>query len=63
MDFSNDQVSKGGDFGVGIVIETITDGKEHDVAVKDIVAHGSADREGTVEKGVRRRGFIVVAVH
>jgi hypothetical protein len=45
--------SSSADFGVGIVIETITDGKEHDVAVKDIIAHGSADRDGTVEKGDR----------
>ena len=29
LDLINEPASKGADFGVGIVIETITDGKEH----------------------------------
>jgi hypothetical protein len=50
-DFDFDDATLDGDFGVGLIIETIVDGSEVSVSVKDVVAHGSADRDGRVQKG------------
>eukprot|EP00277_Geminigera_cryophila_P039855 CAMPEP_0173100998 /NCGR_PEP_ID=MMETSP1102-20130122/36558_1 /TAXON_ID=49646 /ORGANISM="Geminigera sp., Strain Caron Lab Isolate" /LENGTH=752 /DNA_ID=CAMNT_0013994589 /DNA_START=27 /DNA_END=2285 /DNA_ORIENTATION=- len=51
VDFDFDQATLGGDFGVGLVIETRVVGDHVDVSVKDLVAHGSADKDGRVEIG------------
>jgi hypothetical protein len=50
-DFDFDDATLDGDFGVGLIIETIVDGSDVSVSVKDVVAHGSADRDGRVQKG------------
>ena len=50
-DFDFDAATLDGDFGVGLIVETIVDGSDISVSVKDVVAHGSADKDGRVQKG------------